>query len=197
MIIAGLAMAFMINCCDGGCGVTKEIPVENPTEAVVEIVETQPWIEPTTQAYIPEAPRSEGFVAYSIYGITPPIEWQRYLYDKLASKGFAWYQPYAICQIFLESRWNQWSDNGRDFGLTQQKGIYWEARAAHWGIPGANIWDPYAQLHVYSCMMCQYLSASGGDVGWAMSAYYLGAWDYSDFYVSKVMEGWDHLEVVR
>ncbi|MBQ6232826.1 MAG: hypothetical protein IJJ80_04905 [Clostridia bacterium] len=158
-------------------------PTEAPTEA------------PTTQ--IPTPPAQEGFQAYSIYGRIPPVEWQRYLYDELASRGKAWYMPYAVCQIQQESCWNQYSDNGRDIGLTQQKGIYWADRAAYWGVPGASIWDPYAQLHVYACMMCSYLDASGGDVGWALSAYYLGAWDYSDVYVNNVMEHWGALEVVR
>ena len=169
--------------------------VPEPTTAVV--IETA---APTTEAprvEIPTAPHSEGFTAYRIYGITPPIEWQQYLYEQLNSLGYAWYMPYAVCQIFLESRWNQWSDNGRDFGLTQQKGIYWSDRASYYGIAGADIWDPYAQLHVFACMMSAYLAYYGGDVGMAMSAYYLGEWKYSATYVDAVMEHWGALEEVR
>ena len=169
--------------------------VPEPTTAVVE-TPTAPTEVPTT-AVVPTAPRAEGFVAYSIYGYTPPIEWQQYLYNELAARGCAWYYPYAVCQIFQESRWSQWSDNGRDFGITQQKGIYWQSRAAYYGIPGADIWDVYAQFKVFAGMMSGFLSASGGDVGMALSLYYLGTGEYSSVYVNNVMAHWGALEVVR
>ena len=173
-------------------------PVANVPEPVV--IETQAPTEAPTEApktEIPAPPAQEGFQAYSIYGRVPPIEWQRYLYNELASRGYAWYMPYAVCQIWQESCWNQWSDNGRDFGLCQQKGIYWADRAAFYGIAGADIWDPYAQLHVFACMMSAYLAYYGGDVGMALSAYYLGAWEYSATYVDAVMAHWGALEEVR
>ena len=172
--------------------------VANVPEPVV--VETQAPTEAPTEAQkveIPAPPAQEGFVVYRIHGNVPPIDWQRYLYNELASRGYAWYMPYAVCQIQQESCWNQWSDNGRDFGLTQQKGIYWADRAAFYGVPGADIWDVYAQLHVYACMMCAYLDATGGDVGRALSAYILGTWDYSETYVNYVMAHWGALEEVR
>ena len=160
-------------------------------------VETQAVIETQAIREIPQSPRAEGVVAYRIYGRDLPMEWQTFLYGKLAARGYGWYYPYAVCQIFQESRWSQWSDNGRDFGICQQKGIYWESRAAHYGIAGADIWDVYAQFHVYAAMMCDYLDYYGGDVGMALSAYYLGAWEYSETYVNNVMEHWPALEVVR
>ena len=165
----------------------RPVPVPN--------VEPEPvQTEAQTEAYIPL--RMEG-TTYRIYGITPPEDWQAYLYAELDARGYGWYMPYAVCQIFQESRWNQWSDNGRDFGLTQQKGIYWADRSALYGIAGADIWDPYAQLHVFACMMSGYLAECGGDIGRALSAYYLGTWDYSQRYVDLVMAHWGALEVVR
>lgn len=169
--------------------ISMTAPVKNTAPEPVP-VETQA----PTQAWIPT---QEGFVAYRIHGKVPPIEWQQYLYNELASRGFAWYMPYAICQIQQESCWNQWSDNGTDRGLTQQKGIYWDSRAAHWGIPGASIWDPYAQLHVFACQMTQYLGATGGDVNRALSMYFLGYDGYDAFYIQCVMSHWGALEVVR
>lgn len=160
--------------------VVAEAPTEAPTQAPV---------------YVP--PVQEGFVAYSIYGYTPPIEWQRDLYNELAARGCAWYYPYAVCQVFQESRWSQWSDNGRDFGITQQKGVYWQSRCAYYGIPGADIWDVYAQFKVFAGMMSGFLSASGGDVGMALSLYFLGTGEYSAVYVNNVMAHWSALEVVR
>lgn len=187
----GLAIIMMVVVAD--C-FSMTAPVANVPEPVV--VETQaPTEAPTTQ--IPTPPAQEGFQAYSIYGQVPPVEWQRYLYNELARRGYGWYMPYAICQIWQESCWNQWSDNGRDFGLCQQKGIYWADRATHYGITGADIWDPYAQLYVFSAMMSGYLAECGGDVGRALSAYYLGTWDYSQRYVDLVMAHWGALEVVR
>lgn len=194
----GFAIVMMVVMADIVVNMT---PIPNTVpETQPVVVETQAPTQAPTEAQrteIPAPPAQEGFQAYSIYGRVPPIEWQRYLYDELASRGKAWYMPYAVCQIQQESCWNQYSDNGRDFGLTQQKGIYWADRAAHYGIAGADIWDPYAQLHVFACMMSAYLAYYGGDVGMALSAYYLGAWEYSATYVDAVMEHWGALEVVR
>lgn len=170
--------------------------VMNAPETLPAIVETTAT---PTQAHtqpIPTPPKSEGFTAYRIYGITPPIEWQQFLYDELAANGYAWYMPYAMCQIFQESRWNQYSTNGIDVGLTQQKAVYWQTRAAHWGVPGASIWDPYAQLHVYAGMMCQFL-AQTGSVEWALSMYFLGNGDYAPKYIADVMSHWGALEAIR
>lgn len=160
-------------------------------EAVV--VETQAPSEAQTQAYVP--PQKHGTL-YRIHGIMPPEEWQRYLYAELEQRGYAWYMPYAVCQIFQESRWNQYSDNGVDVGLTQQKAAYWQTRAAYWGVPGASIWDPFAQLHVYAGMMCQFL-AQTGSVEWALSLYFWGNGDYAPKYIADVMSHWGALEVVK
>ena len=171
-----------------GCAV----PVANVPDPVPPVVET----EATTQAVIPEATKAEGFVAYRIYGREIPLEWQRYLYNELAERGFSWYWPYAVCQIQQESCWNQYSTNGYDSGITQQKEVYWPARCERYGVPGASIWDVYAQFHVYACMMCDYLTISGGNVGWALSAYFLGIWDYSETYVGHVLSHLPALEVM-
>lgn len=182
----GLTIVMMVFMADIVFNLTP-IPNTAPEPVVVETqAPTQAWI-----------PTQEGFVAYRIHGKVPPIEWQQYLYNELASRGFAWYMPYAVCQIQQESCWNQWSDNGTDRGLTQQKGIYWDSRAAHWGIPGASIWDPYAQLHVFACQMTQYLGATGGDVNRALSMYFLGYDGYDAFYIQCVMSHWGALEEVR
>lgn len=192
MLPIGMIAAVAVTMMDT-CGMPPE-QVNIPTEAVV--VSTETVVIPT-EAVVQEPPKVEEGKIYTIYGIAPPAEWQRYLYSELATRGYAWYMPYAMCQIWQESRWNQWSDNGRDFGLTQQKGIYWSDRAALYGIPGADIWDPYAQLHVFACQMSGYLAETGNDVGRALSAYYLGTWDFSQRYVDCVMEHWGALGEAR
>ena len=158
------------------------------------VVWEQPTTAPTEAPKVETQPQAEGFRAYTIHGKTPPVDWQRYLYNELTARGCGWYFPYAVCQIWQESCWNQWSDNGVDRGLTQQKIIYWADRSAYWGVPEASIWDPYAQLHVYACMMCQYLNIYGGDVGMALSLYFYGTGEYAPEYVNYVMS---HLEELK
>lgn len=165
------------------------VPVKNT------VPETVVQTEAPTEAV--QIPTQEGFVAYRIHGNVPPIEWQRYLYNELASRGFEWFMPYAVCQIQQESRWNQYSTNGTDSGLTQQNESYWPARAEHWGVAGASIWDVYAQLHVFACQMTQYLGATGGDVNRALSLYFLGYDGWAQFYIDCVMSHWGALEEVR
>lgn len=193
----GFAIVMMVVMADIVVNMT---PIPNTVpETQPVVVETQAPTEAPTEApktEIPAPPAQEGFVAYRIHGITPPIEWQQYLYEQLNSLGFGWYMPYAVCQIFQESRWNQYSDNGVDVGLTQQKAVYWQTRAAHWGVPGASIWDPCAQLHVYAGMMCQFL-AQTGSVEWALSLYFWGNGDYAPKYIADVMSHWGALEEVR
>ena len=159
-----------------------------------QIAETAPQtVEQTTESV--SSDYSRGFTHYAIAGNVPPYEWEWYLYCQLVDRGVEWFYPYAICQIWQESRWNASSTNGKDHGLCQQKGIYWDGRAANAGIPGADIWDPYAQLYVYSWMMSGYLAAAGGNVGRALSMYYLGVDAWSDEYVGHVMAWMDYLEV--
>lgn len=181
----------------------QERGLPEPTTAMVET--TTAWVPPITETVPPvTVPTTEnvlsdysrGFKRYRVNGVLPPYEWQWYLYGKLADRGLEWFYPTAVCQIYQESNWNQWSDNGRDFGLCQQKGIYWDSRAAAAGIPGADIWDVYAQLTVYAWMMGNNLEAAGGNVGQALSIYYLGYAGWSDEYVGHVMRWMDYLEVV-
>ena len=183
-MIAALAVAMMDT---GGAPPAANVVVET-TSAVVE----------TTSAVV-ETPQivEQAKTVYTIYGHTPPEEWQRYLYAELDARGCDWYMPYAVCQIWQESCWNPNSTNGIDSGLTQQKEVYWASRAEYWGVPGASIWDPYAQLHVYACQMSQYLSATGENIGMALSLYFYGTGDYAPEYVSHVMSHWEGLEVVR
>lgn len=192
MVGLKIALVFIVMMADmaGGQAPVANEPIVIETQAPTE-APTQP---PTQEVYIP--PAKEGTI-YRIHGMTPPEEWQRYLYAELEARGYAWYMPYAVCQIFQESRWNQYSTNGTDSGLCQQKEVYWQSRAAHWGVPGASIWDPYAQLRVYAGMMCQYLAISGGSVDWALSWYFWGNGEYAEYYVQNVMAHWGALEVVR
>ena len=172
------------------------IPItEENAVAIVETTET-----PTKGIEIPikntETP-TEGFVQYSAYGITPPLEWQIGLYTELQNQGIAWYWKFSFCQIMQESRWNRWSDNGQDCGIAQQKEIYWASRAQRYGMPGADIWDVYAQFHVYACMMKEYLRIANNDIGWALSLYFYGNGEYAEKYVADVLSHMDYLKEVK
>lgn len=173
-MIAALPLTCTVACSDGFGYSEYPKQVQEPVVATQEATESIQRVE------------SAAFKVYTIHGATPSEELQRHLYAKLTERGIGWYMPYAVCQIWQESRWNPKSTNGRDHGLCQQKGIYWDGRAAAYGIPGADIWDPYAQLHVYTAMMAGYLAASGGDVGRALSMYYLGADGWAQNYVDAV-----------
>lgn len=198
LIIALLAFLASI------AGAVKERGLPEPTTAGVEI--TTAWVPPITETAPPAtvpttesvfSDYSRGFVHYRVGECVPPYEWEWYLYGKLSDRGLEWFYPYAVCQIYQESNWNQYSTNGRDHGLCQQKGIYWADRAAAAGIPGADIWDVYAQLTVYVWMMGNNLAAAGGNVGQALSIYYLGYAGWSDEYVGHVTKWLDYLEEVE
>lgn len=154
-----------------GVPIYGRVPKTEEPDPIVETVKEKP-----------------GFKAYTIHGITPPKEWQKALYRELERNGIAWYMPYAVCQIFQESRWNQYADSGKgDQGITQQKAIYWSSRAARFGAKGASIWDVQAQFKVYAGMMAAYLKAANGDIGWALSYYFYGSGQRADKYVSDVL----------
>ncbi len=180
-------------------------PETKPPETTAVVQQTQPTPPetkpPETTAFVQQtqpAPQQTYFKAYRIHGVTPSLDWQKALYNELNAKGIAWYMPYAMCQIWQESCWNQWSDNGRDFGICQMKGIYWADRAAYYGVPGADIWNVYAQFHVYAGMMNGYLVATGYNVSKALSYYYIGTpYEYSQSYVDAVMSHWNYLEEIR
>ena len=185
-----------------GVGPFKPEPPKIAETVPAVVVETVPaYTEPeTTTAWVPPqtAPQwQNNFKQYSVAGHTPPYEWQWYLYGKLEQFGIAWFYPYAICQIWQESRWNPQSTNGVDHGLCQFKGIYWDGWARDAGIPGADIWDAYAQMHVYAWMMSGYIRASGWNVEMALSMYFLGRMEYSAMYVGHVMRWLDYLEVAE
>lgn len=184
--IACVCMMIDISCGGGVC-MAKE-----PKEPVaVEMTATQDY--PTVPQTAPQW--QNGFKQYRVNGVLPPYEWQWYLYGKLADRGLEWFYPYAVCQIYQESNWNQWSDNGRDKGLCQQRAVYWSERSAQAGIHGADIWNVNAQLHVYVWQMAQYLAAANYSVEGALSIYFLGYAGYAEEYVGHVLRWMDYLEV--
>lgn len=190
LIIALLAFLASI------AGAVQERGLPDSTTAVA-VETTTAWMPPETAPPQTAPQWHNSFRRYRVNGVFPPHEWQWYLYGRLADRGLEWFYPYAVCQIYQESNWNQWSTNGRDHGLCQFKGVYWDGWAQAAGIPGADIWDVYAQLTVYVWMMGNNLRVCGNDVGRALSFYYLGVNEWSDEYVGYVLSWMDYLEIIN
>ena len=134
---------------------------------------------------------SQGFVYYSVAGVWPNRDYEEYLYNCLVDRGIEWWYPYAVAQIFQESRWNPNSTNGRDHGICQFKGESFQARAIHHaGLYNADIWNPYDSLYVYSFYIRDVLASVNWNVEDALSFYIVGNWGIRhDTYVNYVM-GW-------
>lgn len=134
---------------------------------------------------------TSGFVYYKVAGQSPNRDYEMYLYNQLNSLGIAWWYPYAVAQIFQESRWNPSSTNGKDHGICQFKGIYFAGRAkAYAGMNNADIWNPYDSLKVYAHYIKAVLASHGNNVDRTLSFYICGDdshWDQT--YINHVM-GW-------
>ena len=139
---------------------------------------------------------TSGFVYYKVSGVAPNKDYEMYLYNQLNSLGIAWWYPYAVAQIFQESRWNPNSTNGRDHGICQFKGIYFAGRAQHYaGMANADIWNPYDSLKVYAYYIKAILASHNNNVNSTLSFYICGDdnhWDQT--YINHVMGWYNKLE---
>ena len=168
-----------------------------------ETAPEEPIIETTVQAT--EAPKSteaakkhenKGFVYYKVAGVAINKDYEFYLYNQLCNRGIGWYYPYAVAQIFQESRWNPASENpnGLDKGICQFRKPYFPGRAEAAGRPNADIMNAYDSLYVYAWYMSQMLSVSKNNVERALSIYILGYDGNADFYVNAVMNWYKQLQ---
>lgn len=82
MVGLKIAMVCFVALADMSGGKTQVV-VPDPVPVVWE----QPTTAPTEAPKVETQPQAEGFRVYSIYGQTPPVEWQRHLYNKLAERG--------------------------------------------------------------------------------------------------------------
>ena len=144
----------------------------------------------------PATTNASGFVYYSVAGQYPNKDYEQYLYNQLSSLGIGWWYPYAVAQIFQESRWNPNSTNGRDHGICQFKGIYFQGRAEHFaGMKNADIWNPYDSLKVYAYYIKAILQSHGNNVNSTLSFYICGDdahWDQT--YIDHVMSWYKQLQ---
>lgn len=136
-------------------------------------------------------------VRIAVDGVVLSPYLQEYLYGQLARYGCEWFFPVALCQIYQESRFRSdaVNPNGMDKGLCQFREQYWEYHAKLSGLYEYDIWNPIDQLWVYAWLMSENLRKSSGDVGMALSRYYLGEATYCEKYVGDVMQWIQTMEV--
>ena len=178
----------------------KDPGTETATTAVVVPADdgTQTPESPTAAEETAGAGSSDpGMALYSVNGATLSLYLQEYLYGQLARYGAEWFFPVALCQIYQESRYkaDAQNPNGQDKGLCQFREQFWEYHARLSGLYEYDIWNPIDQLWVYSWLMAENLRKSGGDIGMALSRYYLGEDTYSEAYVTAVMQWFGTMEV--
>lgn len=139
---------------------------------------------------------STGFVYYTVAGQCPSREYEQYLYNQLSNLGLSWWYPYAVAQIFQESRWNPNSTNGKDHGICQFKGVYFAGRAkAYAGMNNADIWNPYDSLKVYAYYIKAILAAHGNDVNKTLSFYICGDdSNWNQDYINRVLNWYNQLK---
>lgn len=110
--------------------------------------------EPTEKEEQAEEPKSEPLPPlYTVDGYTLPAYLQDYLREELKAAGIEWFMPHAICQIYGESRGDIYvvnANNGVDMGLLQYRITFWPQTSAKYGVPGTDIFNPFAQIHVYA-----------------------------------------------
>lgn len=154
------------------------------------------------ESVVEEAPQTEeeSVQLYSVNGEVLDKNLQTYLYNSLASKGIEWWFTYALCQMYQESRFNLYAinqQNHEDMGLFQYKNRFWAATASRYGRPGADIFDPYAQIDVYSAQIRDRLERNGWNNEKTISDHYTGEYGYFPYYVQEVLK-WAHtINLVR
>lgn len=113
----------------------------------------------------------EGLVAEKInkrLQVTKQIEAERNLvstadYERVIRQKCAIYgcnSQQVIRIMYCESSGNKYAQNVRYFGLFQHDQHQWAFRTARYGVPGASIFDPYAQIQVTTRMFAEGQSAA-------------------------------------
>ena len=109
---------------------------------------------------------------------------------RLTAYGIEWWEPYALAQMFQESRFGIYVENrnGLDKGLLQYRVTYWSALCTQHGLPAeTSIFDWRAQLNIYVQDTARRLG-SGCSVHETISRHMMS--DYGPFcetYVNDVM----------
>lgn len=113
---------------------------------ILEVIDKTTETEPETTVVETE----KYFPLYAVDGEMLEEDLQEFLWDELSRYGLGWWMPYAMLQMYQESRFNRYDiTNNLDYGILQYRKQYWPEKAARYGLEGADIFNPYAQIHVY------------------------------------------------
>lgn len=120
---------------------------------------------------------------YTVDGYTLPAYLQDYLRQELRAAGIEWFMPHAICQVYGESRGDLYAQNpnGQDKGILQYRLQYWPPVSAKYGVPYTDIYNAFAQIHVYAQQQAERFNR-GESLDGVISLHYTseyGAYDQS------------------
>lgn len=130
-------------------------------------------------------------VFYSVDGAALSGELQAYLWSALKARGIESIYMYAQLIAYQESRFDSSavSASGRDKGLFQYREAFWEEVSAENGRPGADIFDPYAQIDVFAAQMSRRIHVDHCGIAELISRHNQSDWgSYNQEYVSQVMQ---------
>ena len=161
-----------------------------PAEPSPEAEGTPVPAEPQARSQVSPVSEQSRYPLYTVDGAMLPEYLQAYLYERLSQYGITWFYHYALCQIYQESRFDPAavSYDGKDHGLCQFRERFFADYATQAGLYTWDINNPIDQLYVYTWLMARNLSATNGDIGWALSMYYMGEAIYCERYVADVLQ---------
>lgn len=85
-------------------------------------------------------------------------DYERMIRQKCAQFGCNSQQIIRV--MYCESSGNKYAQNGRYFGLFQHDQHAWASRTSRYGVPGASIFDPYAQIVVSTRMFSEGMASA-------------------------------------
>lgn len=163
------------------------LPEADPEEDVPEAGEDQPVNGP--EDVEPEPETEAAAPVRDTLGC--PEEILIELRARLTAYGIEWWEPYALAQMFQESRFGIYVENrnGLDKGLIQYRVTYWSAMCSQHGIdPATSIFDWRAQLNIYVQDTARRLG-SGCSVQETISRHNTSDWgQYNPTYVQQVLQ---------
>lgn len=133
---------------------------------------------------------------YEVNGLVLDVRIQEKLYDELDKRGIAHWYPYAMCQIYQESRFNETADNGEDYGLCQFRRRWWEDHVRLAGLEGKDIYSTDDQIEVYAGVIAYYLRDS--QIAEVYKRYYdSGDPEKDEQYVQEVTQWYDKTRRIK
>lgn len=173
MVVAVLVVLFVIRCVQEkkeeikralqGESETAAAEVQPETEAPAQEVQDEILPAADPEETVPEAgevngpedvePEPETEAAAPVRDtLGCPQEILDELRARLSAHCIEWWEPYALAQMFQESRFGIYVENrnGLDKGLLQYRVTYWSALCTQHGLPAeTDIFDWRAQLNIY------------------------------------------------